>query len=435
MNLPLEQITIIVGAQWGDEGKGKITDLLAENADIVARFQGGNNAGHTVVAHGRTYKLHLIPSGILSPNTTAIIGSGVVVDPRVLLHELQELQNRGIRPKLLVDERAHVILPYHIRMDEGLTEFQGALAAGSTKRGIAPVYADKMFRHGIRMGDLLEPDLFHEKLEKAYAFNEAIITKVFGKTLDATRESIADEYLALGEKLKPCIVDTSPLLADALKRGDRILFEGSQGMSLDVDHGMYPHTTSIHTSAGYVSCGTGVGYNMRARIIGAAKAYVTRVGVSPFPTEIDGELAETIREKGYEYGTTTGRPRRVGWLDLVQLRQAVRVNGLTDIALMKLDVLSGLSSINVGVAYSIDGQRVEEMPSSLSRMRKANPIYEAFEGWTLSPSELNTILAQGFSSLPTSLQKFIAVIEERVGCRISLISLGADRHQTIFRSQ
>lgn len=428
-----DQITIIVGAQWGDEGKGKITDLFAEQADVVVRFQGGNNAGHTIVVNGQTYKLHLVPSGVLYPKATAMIGSGVVVDPRVLLDELHSLENRGIHPRLLVDERAHVILPYHIAMDEGLTEFQGALAAGSTKRGIAPVYADKMYRHGIRLGDLVDPPLFHEKLEKAYAFNVGILKNVFGKTWDVTAEAIEQEYLGFGQQLKPYLADTSRELLAAVKRGERILFEASQGMSLDVDHGMYPHTTSIHTTAGYVACGTGVGLNSRARILGVAKAYVTRVGVSPFPTEIEGELAHTIREAGQEYGTTTGRPRRVGWLDLVQLRQAVRVNGCTDIAIMKLDVLSGLPEIKVAVGYTAHGKRIDEMPASLSLMRSAAPVYETLEGWTLSRDQLNTIIAQGFQALPGPIQQFVTFIEERIGCRISVISLGPERHETLFR--
>lgn len=423
------QLTVIVGAQWGDEGKGKITDVLARDSDYVARFQGGNNAGHTIVVGDQTYKLHLIPSGVLYSNVISIIGNGVVVDPKVLLQEIADLRGRGIEPNLRIDERAHVILPYHIAVDEALTQFQGELAAGSTKRGIAPVYADKMYRHGIRMVDLLEPKLFREKVAKAFAFNVRLVEKVFDGAVTLDLDRMIREYLSYGEQLKPYIVDTAIELHSAFTRGKTILFEGAQGMTLDVDQGMYPHTTSINTAAGYIHTGTGVGYNARARVIGVAKAYVSRVGTSPFITEIHGDLAHTIRENGQEYGTTTGRPRRIGWIDCVQLRQAVRVSGLTEIALMKLDVLAGLPEIKICVAYDINGERVQEMPASLTKIRAAKPIYETLLGWSALPSAVN----DGYSALPTQVKDFVGTLENEISCPVKTLSIGPKRNETLSK--
>ena len=318
-------ITAIVGAQWGDEGKGKITDFFAGESDYVVRFHGGNNAGHTVIVNGNTFKLHLIPSGIVYGEPVSIIGNGVVVDPKALLDEIAYVKDKGINPKLMVSDRAHAIMPYHIAMDGALSGHQGDLAAGSTRRGIAPVYADKMFRNGIRMIDLLEPDVFREKLEKGYAFAKGIIEKTLGRSLDISLEEIFDTYVDYGKRLASYISDTSVVLYRAHKSGKSILFEGAQGISLDVDHGVYPYTTSSNTAAGHISTGTGVSFRDIDRIIGVTKAYLSRVGESPLPSEIHDEEAKMLRDKGGEYGTTTGRPRRVGWLDLVQVRQAVRV--------------------------------------------------------------------------------------------------------------
>ena len=424
------KITAIVGAQWGDEGKGKVTDFFAGESDYVVRFHGGNNAGHTVIVDGNTFKLHLIPSGVVYGSPISIIGNGVVVDPNALLNEIAYVKEKGIEPKLLVSDRAHVIMPYHIVLDGALSGHQGSLAAGSTRRGIAPVYADKMFRNGIRMVDLLEPDVFREKLEKGYAFAKGLIEKSLGQRLEITIDEIFDTYLDYGEKLKTYICDTSVELYKAHKAGKTILFEGAQGISLDVDHGVYPFTTSSNTAAGHISTGTGVSFRDIDRIIGVVKAYLSRVGESPLPSEIHGDEANSLREKGGEYGTTTGRPRRVGWLDLVQVRQAVRVNGLTEIALTKLDVLNGFNKLPVCVAYDVDGDQIKEMPASLTHYRKAQPIYEILPGWgDLSEN----IWDKGYDALPQTLKDYIDFIEQEVDCPVKIVSVGPQRHETIIR--
>ena len=423
------KITAIVGAQWGDEGKGKITDFFAGEADYVVRFHGGNNAGHTVIVNGETYKLHLIPSGVLYDHPTSIIGNGVVIDPAALIKEIKYLQAKGVDPKLKVSDRAHIILPYHIEMDIALTQYQGNLAAGSTKRGIAPVYGDKMYRHGIRMIDLLEPEVFKEKLEKAFNFNLTII-KAFGHSSNLNKDKIYNEYVKFGEFLAPYISDVSVDLYNSYQKGESILFEGAQGISLDVDHGVYPHTTSSNTVAGHISSGTGVTFGEINRIIGVTKAYLSRVGQSPLPSELDGIEAETLRDKGGEYGTTTGRPRRVGWLDLVQVRQAVRTNGLTEIVLTKLDILSGFEKIPVCYAYKIKNKIITEMPASLSDFRNAKPIYKNLKGWgELTPD----MIEKGFSALPQTLRDYVKYIEDQINCKITIISMGPQRHETILR--
>lgn len=428
----MPQITIIVGTQWGDEGKGKITDYFAQEMDYVVRFQGGNNAGHTVIVDGQTYKLHLIPSGVINPNVINIIGNGVVIDPRVLLAEINNLIQQAITPRLLISQRAHIIMPYHIAMDEALSKHQNELAAGSTKRGIAPVFADKAYRHGIRMGDLLEPKMFKEKLEKAYNFNIGIITKVFGQQFDRTFETIYHEYLGYGEKLRQYICDTELELFNAFKFGQKIMFEGAQGMSLDPDHGMYPHGTSSNNIAGCSEVGCGVGLNLPKRIIGITKAYVSRVGNSPFVTEINNEMGEQIRQNGAEFGTTTGRPRRIGWLDLVQVRQAVRTSGITEIAMTKLDVLSGLEEIKLCVAYKTGNKIITEMPASLSAMREAKPIYKTLPCWKNFDKTAKTkIKAGGYGQLPNEIKNYLQFIEYQIKCKIKIISFGPDRTETI----
>ena len=423
-------ITIIVGAQWGDEGKGKITDFFAGESDYVVRFHGGNNAGHTIIVDGTTFKLHLIPSGIVYGEPMSIIGNGVVVDPKALLDEIAYVKERGIDPKLMVSDRAHAIMPYHIAMDGALSEHQGGLAAGSTRRGIAPVYADKMFRNGIRMIDLLEPIVFREKLEKGYAFAKGIIEKALNQTLDISIDEIFDTYLDYGKQLAPYINDTSIVLYKAHKSGRSILFEGAQGISLDVDHGVYPYTTSSNTAAGHISTGTGVSFRDIDRIIGVTKAYLSRVGESPLPSEIHGEEAKMLRDKGGEYGTTTGRPRRVGWLDLVQVRQAVRVNGLTEIALTKLDILNGFKNLPICVAYDVNGKRINEMPASLTEYRNAKPIYQSLPGWDDLPEN---VWNKGFDAMPETLKNYIAFIEREVDCPVKIVSVGPQRHETIIR--
>ena len=430
MPINTSKITAIVGAQWGDEGKGKITDFFAGESDYVVRFHGGNNAGHTVIVEGNTFKLHLIPSGIIYGGPMSIIGNGVVVDPRVLLEEIEYIEGKGIDPKLMVSDRAHVIMPYHIELDGALSNHQGDLAAGSTRRGIAPVYADKMFRNGIRIIDLLEPDVLMEKLTKGYSFAKGIIEKALSKKIESSIEEIFDSYCSYGERLKPYITDTSVELYNAYKNNKSILFEGAQGISLDVDHGIYPYTTSSNTAAGHISTGTGVSFRDIGRIIGVVKAYLSRVGESPLPSEMHGNEAEALREKGGEYGTTTGRPRRVGWLDLVQVRQAVRVNGLTEIALTKLDVLSGFESIKVCVSYDVNGENILEMPASLSQYRLAKPVYESLPGWDNLPDK---IWEKGFGALPETLKEYIKFVEDQIDCPVKLISVGPQRHETILR--
>jgi len=430
MSLNGSKITVIVGAQWGDEGKGKITDYFAGESDYVVRYHGGNNAGHTVIVNGSTFKLHLIPSGVLYDHPVSVIGNGVVVDPDALLNELQYLNNKGIQPRLNISDRAHVIMPYHKQMDAALTNHQGTLAAGSTMRGIAPVYADKMFRHGIRMIDLTEPDILKEKLHKAYQFNYKLISAISDQVIQEDEKSIFIQYCQYGQKLAPYIKDVSLELYCAQQNGKAILFEGAQGISLDIDHGIYPYTTSSNSIAGNIATGTGVSFRDIDRIIGVTKAYISRVGIGPLPTELPLEKGDDLREKGKEYGTTTGRPRRVGWLDLVQVRQAVRVNGLTEIALTKLDILSNNGDLSVCTAYNIDGQLEQEMPASLHKFRSAEPVYQTLPGWGQLSDDMTE---KGYKSLPENLRNYVKFIENQVSCHVSIISIGPERSQTIIR--
>ena len=430
MSLNGSKITVIVGAQWGDEGKGKITDYFAGESDYVVRYHGGNNAGHTVIVNGSTFKLHLIPSGVLYNHPISVIGNGVVIDPKALLNELQYLKNKGIQPRLNISDRAHVIMPYHKQMDEALTNHQGSLAAGSTKRGIAPVYADKMFRHGIRMIDLTEPAILKEKLHRAYQFNYKLISAISDHTIQEDEKLIYTEYCQYGKMLSSYIKDVSIELYCAQQNGKAILFEGAQGISLDIDHGIYPYTTSSNSIAGNIATGTGVSFRDIDRIIGVTKAYISRVGIGPLPTELPLEKGNDLREKGKEYGTTTGRPRRVGWLDLVQVRQAVRVNGLTEIALTKLDILSNNGDLSVCTAYSIDGQLEQEMPASLQRFRSAKPVYQTLPGWGQLSDNMTE---KGYESLPENLRNYVQFIEDQVSCPVSIISIGPERSQTIIR--
>ncbi|PIT86255.1 MAG: adenylosuccinate synthase [Candidatus Magasanikbacteria bacterium CG10_big_fil_rev_8_21_14_0_10_43_6] len=428
------QVIVIIGAQWGDEGKGKITDVYASSVDYVVRFQGGNNAGHTVMVQDEVYKLHLIPSGVVSDHTVNIIGNGVVVDPKVLLEEIAGLEARGISPTLFVSERAHLIMPYHIAMDEALSGHQGALAAGSTKRGIAPVYADKAYRHGIRVGDLLDPVMLREKLEKSYAFNTSILSEVFHISFEKTLEAVHAEYVQYGVALRKYIHDTELELHKAYTLGQRILFEGAQGMSLDPDHGMYPHTTSSNNVAGYSEVGAGIGVNARKKVVGIVKAYVSRVGNSPFVTELLDDVGNKIREDGQEYGTTTGRPRRVGWLDLVQVKQAIRTSGMTDIAMTKLDVLGGHKHILVCVGYKIHGKIVTDMPANLADVRLATPLYKTFPGWpVLSTEDIDRVRQEGYMALPETMRAYIEYVEQTVLCKVSIVSFGPKRSETLMR--
>ena len=396
----------------------------------MVRFHGGNNAGHTVIVNGNTFKLHLVPSGVIYGEPISIIGNGVVIDPHVLLDEIKYLKAKAINPKLIISDRAHVIMPYHIEIDSALSNHQGKLAAESTRRGIAPVYADKMFRNGIRIVDLLEPTVFEEKLSKGYAFSKGIVEGTLGGKLGVSIEEIFNTYSSYGKRLEKYISDTSIELFNAYKQGKSILFEGAQGISLDVDHGIYPYTTSSNTTSGHISTGSGLGPYSAGRIIGVVKSYLSRVGQGPLPSEIHEKTADYLRKKGKEYGTTTGRPRRVGWLDLVQIRQAVRVNGLTEIALTKLDILDGYSTIPVCVDYDIDGEIISEMPASLTKYRKAKPVYKDLPGW--NKIDLDKI-DKGYNNLPSELKRYVDFIETQVDCPIKIISVGPQRHETITR--
>ena len=430
MKSTLSEITTIVGAQWGDEGKGKITDFFAGNSDYVVRFHGGNNAGHTVIVDGYIFKLHLIPSGVIYGGPLSIIGNGVVIDPKALIDEINYLKDKGVDPKLMVSDRAHVIMPYHIALDGALSNHQENLAAGSTNRGIAPVYADKMFRNGIRMIDLLEPSVFSEKLNKGFAFNKKLIENVLGQSFSPTIEEVLETYIQYGKILEPYIADVSVELYKAHMQGKRILFEGAQGISLDVDHGIYPFTTSSNTAAGHISIGSGVTFHKVDRIIGVTKAYLSRVGESPLPSEAEDSDADLIREKGGEYGTTTGRPRRIGWLDLVQVRQAVRVSGLTEIALTKLDVLNNIPEIPICTSYKINDTETKEMPASLTHYRNAKPVYKKLVGWGNLPEN---VWDKGYDALPIEIKNYITFIENEVACPVKIVSVGPQRHETIIR--
>ena len=430
MSLNGSKVTVVVGAQWGDEGKGKITDYFARQADYVVRYHGGNNAGHTVIVDGSEYKLHLIPSGVLYDHPVSVIGNGVVIDPKALLKEIDYLNNKDIKPQLHISDRAHVIMPYHKQMDAALTNHQGKLAAGSTMRGIAPVYADKMFRHGIRIIDLVDTDILNEKLKKAYQFNSNLINAISDQVIKEDEKSIFNEYIEYGKQLSPYIKDVSLELYHAQQNRKAILFEGAQGISLDVDHGIYPYTTSSNSIAGNIATGTGVSFRDINRIIGVTKAYISRVGIGPLPTELPVEQGDYLRKKGKEYGTTTGRPRRVGWLDLVQVRQAVRVNGLTEIALTKLDILSDNGDLSVCTSYNINDQQEQEMPASLYKFRSAEPVYQTLPGW----GKLSDDMAEkGYDSLPKNLKHYVKFIEDQVSCPVTIISIGPERHQTIIR--
>lgn len=425
MQKKISNIIVILGAQWGDEGKGKITDFFSARSDYVVRFQGGNNAGHTIILDKKVLKLHLIPSGILHKECHLVIGNGVVINPKVLIHEIGLLKKESLKTNLLISKRAHLIMPYHVDMDHCLTEFQGELAAGSTRSGIAPAYADKMYRHGLRIIDLLNEKVFTKRLKKSFDFNKGLVEKVFEQSFPYSYEEILKEYLEYAEIIRPYVKNITEELTAAIKEDKVILFEGAQGACLDVDHGLYPYTTSSNTVGGHVEAGAGVGINQNKHIIGIAKAYLTYVGRGPFPTEIKSSLAEKIREKGQEYGTTTGRPRRIGWIDLVQLKHANQINVFTELVLTKVDVLSGLSKIKMCVGYTINNERINSVPSDLERFGQIEPVYETVEGWESLPEKINSI-----DECPIQLKTFIKKIEETTGNHISLISYGPDRNQT-----
>ena len=421
--------SIVIGTQWGDEGKGKIIDILASRAEIVVRSQGGNNAGHTVVNNGETYKLHLIPSGILYPNTLCLIGAGVVIDPQSFLSEITGLHARNISTEnLKIDPRAHVVMPWHIELD-GLSEkFRGNLDIGTTKRGIGPTYMDKYERSGIRMYDLIHPEILKEKAYTTGKLKNKIITEVYGGQAIDLDKVIAD-YIEYGKQLAKYVDDVSVLTYDAYKANKTIMFEGAQATLLDIDFGTYPYVTSSHPVSGGVCVGTGIGPKVITNIIGVAKAYTTRVGKGPFPTELDNEIGERIRTVGGEFGTTTGRPRRTGWFDAVIVSHSVRVNGLDGLAINKLDTLSGIDELKVCVSYKKkDGTILKNFPPSLEELNDCEPIYETMEGFNEDISG-----CRSFESLPMSCQKYIHKLEEICGCKIVMIGVGPDRSQIIER--
>ncbi|OPJ62256.1 adenylosuccinate synthase [Clostridium oryzae] len=422
---------IVLGAQWGDEGKGKMTDFLAENADVVVRYQGGNNAGHTVVVGKNEYKLRLIPSGILYEDKLNVIGNGVVVDPKALFEEISYLEGLGAKVtpnNLVVSDRAQLIMPYHKVLDKLKEKSRGKNDIGTTGRGIGPCYTDKAERAGIRVCDLMHKETFREKLEYNVKAKNEYITKVLGgEALDFG--AIYNEYMEIAKKLKPFVADISVRVYDAIKADKDVLFEGAQGMLLDVDYGTYPYVTSSNTVAGGVCTGAGIGPTMVQKAVGIAKAYTTRVGKGPFPTELEDETGDWIRDNGHEFGVNTGRARRCGWLDLVILKTSARINGLTSFAVTKIDTLAGLDKIKICVGYKFEDKVIDYFPASLEDLAKCEPIYEEFDGWDSKVAD-----ARSYEELPDNAKKYLDKIEKFTGVKISLISVGPRRDQTIVVS-
>jgi adenylosuccinate synthase len=421
--------TVIVGLQWGDEGKGKTTDFLAEQVAMVVRYQGGDNAGHTVVIGDEVFKLHLVPSGILYPHIVSVIGPGVVVNPATLIDELDALAARGIdTSRLRVSMAAHAILPYHRALDAARESALGGAKVGTTGRGIGPAYEDRAARSGIRMGDLLEPEILSTKLARVLPEKRALLAAL-GSTEHYDADALCEQAAAWGERLRPHLVDATWLVQDALIRGDHVLLEGAQGTLLDLDHGSYPFVTSSSPVAGGACTGGGIGPLQVDEVIGVMKAYATRVGSGPFPTELSDAIGEGIAKRGHEVGTTTGRPRRVGWFDAVPIRYAVRVNSCSSIMLNKLDILSGIPELRLCVAYELDGRRVEAWPSSAELLARARPIYETFPGWD---DEIHAI--RSLADLPENARRYVTALEQLAGAPIVLLSVGPERTQTIERA-
>ncbi|MGB3413936.1 MAG: adenylosuccinate synthase [Microbacteriaceae bacterium] len=421
---------VLIGAQWGDEGKGKATDLLGNRVDYVVKFNGGNNAGHTVVIGKEKYALHLLPSGILSPGVTPVISNGVVVDLDVLFHEIEGLEARGIdTSRLLISANAHIITQYHRTLDKVTERFLGKRQIGTTGRGIGPAYADKINRVGIRMQDLFDENILRQKIEGSLYQKNHLLVKVYNRRA-ITVDEILEELLQYRDRLKPMVADTALILNQALDQGKTVLFEGGQATMLDVDHGTYPFVTSSNATSGGAATGSGVAPNRFDRIIGVVKAYTTRVGAGPFPTELDDEFGDFLRDRGGEFGTTTGRPRRTGWYDAPITRYTARINGVTDFVLTKLDILTGLKEIPVCVAYDVDGVRFDEVPVSQTDFHHAKPIYETFPGW-----EEDISTARSFEDLPKNAQDYVLALEAISGSRISVIGVGPARDAVIVRHE
>jgi len=419
---------VLVGAQWGDEGKGKATDALGAEADYVVKFNGGNNAGHTVVVDGEKYALHLLPSGILTPGCTPVIGNGVVIDPAVLFEEIDGLTARGIDcSSLMVSANAHLIPSYNRILDRTVERFLGKRKIGTTGRGIGPTYADKMSRVGIRVQDLFDENILRQKIEGALEGKNHLLVKAFNRRA-ITVDEVFDELISFADRMRPMVTDTAKALVEALDRNEMVLFEGGQATLLDVDHGNYPFVTSSNATSGGACTGSGVPPTRIDRVIAVAKAYATRVGEGPFPTELHDEWGDRLRNTGGEFGTTTGRPRRCGWYDAPIARFAARINGVTDFVLTKLDVLTGIERIPVCVAYDVDGERYDEMPMTQTGFHHATPIYEHFDGWTEDISA-----ARSFEDLPKAAQAYVIALEEMSGQRISAVGVGPSREQTVVR--
>jgi len=421
---------VIVGMQWGDEGKGKVVDYYAGKADIVVRFSGGNNAGHTVVVKGKRYAFHLMPCGALR-GKQLIIGNGVVVDPKVLLEEMEMLKRDGITPKLLISERAHVIFPYHRALDEAEEQFKGKRKAGTTKRGIGPCYEDKAGRFGLRICDIIHREILKEKIDHLFPLKEKQI-QIYGGRFDFSKEQLLQEYDAYGEKLKDYVCDANLELNNAIDGGKKVLFEGTQGTMLDIDHGMYPVGTSCNVTAGAACTGSGVSPTKIDEVIGLTKAYVSRVGVGPLPTELLDETGEYIRKKGAEFGVTTGRPRRVGWLDIPALRYACRINGVSGLAITKLDVLAGLEKVKICTSYSIGKKTTSEVPPSCELLEQCKPFYKEMKGWQeFEEGKAEEVARKGFGVLPKELKDYVSEISKLSGAPAYLISIGPGREETI----
>ena len=416
---------VVVGTQWGDEGKGKITDFLSANAEVIARYQGGDNAGHTIVIDGKKFKLHLIPSGIFFPEKISVIGNGVVINPKSLVKELAYLHEEGVTTdSLRISDRAHVILPYHIELDRLQEESKGDNKIGTTIKGIGPAYMDKAARVGIRIADLLDRDVFAERLRINLEEKNRQFTKLYGAEA-LSFDDIFEEYYEYGQQIKQYVTDTSVILNNALDNGKRVLFEGAQGVMLDIDQGTYPFVTSSNPVAGGVTIGSGVGPSKIDKVVGVCKAYTSRVGDGPFPTELFDEVGDRIREVGHEYGTTTGRPRRVGWFDSVVMRHSRRVSGITNLSLNSIDVLSGLDTVKICVAYDLDGERIDHYPASLEQLKRCKPIYEELPGWSEDITGVRHL-----DELPENARNYVRRVGELVGVRISTFSVGPDRDQT-----
>ncbi|KIH69737.1 adenylosuccinate synthase [Salinicoccus roseus] len=417
--------TVVVGTQWGDEGKGKITDFLSEDADIIARFSGGNNAGHTIQFGGETYKLHLVPSGIFYDDKISLIGNGVVIDPLSIIKELDGLIERGISvDNLRISNRAQVILPYHLLQDELEEEARGDNKIGTTKRGIGPCYVDKVQRIGIRMADLIDESVFRKRLEENLEIKNHMFKALYGRE-GFTFNEIFDSYRKAAERLAPYVTDTAKVLDDAFQNNQKVLFEGAQGVMLDIDHGTYPFVTSSNPVAGNVTVGCGVGPTSVKSIVGVCKAYTSRVGDGPFPTELFDESGDHIREVGREYGTTTGRARRVGWFDSVVVRHSRRVSGITDLSLNSIDVLSGLDTVKICTAYEIDGKEITEYPATLDALERAKPIFKELPGWKEDITGVKRM-----EDLPDNARNYLEEIERLTGVSVSIFSVGPDRNQT-----